>query len=127
MMNSAKMKISWRRMKMIKNLHDHYFYTFISHKVTQSFLSISCLSMNNEKPQFIWISDIFLQVSIDQTMIVWDEWEYEKNCTKLSMMSERLMKSRREELRVEKEDFLNMIRFLTFIDVNIDDIAFPSF
>ena len=35
------------------------------------------------------------------------------------------MKSRREELRVEKEDSLNMIRFLTFIDVDIHGIAFP--
>ncbi len=41
------------------------------------------------------------------------------------MMPERLVKSRREELRVEKEDFLNMIRFLMFIDVDIDGIAFP--
>ena len=43
------------------------------------------------------------------------------------MMPERLMKSRREELRVEKKDFLNMIRFLTFIDVNVDGIAFSLF
>ena len=43
------------------------------------------------------------------------------------MMPERLVKSRREELRVEKEDFLNMIRFLMFIDVNVDGITFSSF
>jgi hypothetical protein len=42
------------------------------------------------------------------------------------MMPERLVKSRREELRVEKEEFLNMTRFLTFIDVDVDGIAFAS-
>ena len=41
-------------------------------------------------------------------------------------MPERLVKSRREESRVDKEDFLNMIRFLAFGDVDVDDIAFPS-
>ena len=42
------------------------------------------------------------------------------------MMPERLVKSRREESRVEKEEFFNMIRFLTFIDVDVDGVAFPS-
>ena len=41
------------------------------------------------------------------------------------MMPERLVKSRREESRVDKEDFLNMIRFLTFIDVDVHGITFP--
>jgi len=40
-------------------------------------------------------------------------------------MPERLVKSRRKELGVEMEDFLNMIRFLTFIDVDVHGIAFP--
>ena len=40
-------------------------------------------------------------------------------------MPERLVKSRREELGVETEDFLNMIRFLTFVDVDVHGIAFP--
>ena len=73
------------------------------------------------------MSDISLQISIDQMMIVWDERGYKKNFARSSMMPERLMKSRREELRVEKKDFLNMIRFLTFIDVNVDGIAFSLF
>ena len=42
-------------------------------------------------------------------------------------MPERLVKSIRKELGVEMEDFLNMIRFLTFIDVNVDGITFSSF
>ena len=41
------------------------------------------------------------------------------------MMPERLVKSRREELGVGKEEFLNMIRFLRFIDVDVNSIAFP--
>ena len=40
-------------------------------------------------------------------------------------MPERLVKSRREELGVEMEDFLKMIRFLMFIDVNVHGITFP--
>ena len=51
---------------------------------------------------------------------------YEESFTRPSMMPERLVKSRREELRVEKEAFLNMIKFLMFIDVDIDGIALPS-
>ena len=42
------------------------------------------------------------------------------------MKPERLVKSGREELRVEKEDFLNMIRFFTFIDVDVYGVAFPA-
>ena len=41
-------------------------------------------------------------------------------------MSERLMK-RKEKLGVEMKDFPDMIRFLAFINVNIDDVAFSSF
>ena len=42
------------------------------------------------------------------------------------MMSERLMK-KREKLDIEMKDFSNMIRFLTFINVNIDSVAFSVF
>ena len=41
-------------------------------------------------------------------------------------MPKRLVKCRREKFRVKKEDFLNMIRFLTFVDVDVDCIALPS-
>ena len=42
------------------------------------------------------------------------------------MMSERLMK-RKEKLSVETKDFPNVVRLLAFINVNIDDVAFPAF
>ena len=41
-------------------------------------------------------------------------------------MPERLVKSKREELGVEKEDFLDMFRFSAFIDVDVNGIASPS-
>ena len=39
------------------------------------------------------------------------------------MMPERLVKSKRKELRVEKEDFLDIIRFLALVDVDINGVA----
>ena len=39
-------------------------------------------------------------------------------------MSERLVKGR-EKLGVESKDFSNVVRLLAFINVDIDDVAFP--
>jgi len=40
-------------------------------------------------------------------------------------MPERLVK-RREKLDVEMEDFPDMIRLLTFINVDVHDVTFPA-
>ena len=50
---------------------------------------------------------------------------YEESFARPLMMPERLVKSRREELRVGKEGFLDMFRFSRLIDVDINGIAFP--
>ena len=34
---------------------------------------------------------------------------------------------RKEKLSVETKDFPNVVRLLAFINVNIDDVAFPAF
>ena len=51
---------------------------------------------------------------------------YEERFARPSIMPERLVKSKREELGVEKEDFSDVFRFSTFIDVNVNSIASPS-
>ena len=50
---------------------------------------------------------------------------YEESFMRPSMMPERLVKSRREELRVGKKGFLDMFRFSRLIDVDVNGIAFP--
>ena len=51
---------------------------------------------------------------------------YEERFARPLKMPERLVKSKREELGVEKEDFSDVFRFSTFIDVNVNSIASPS-
>ena len=41
------------------------------------------------------------------------------------MMSERLVK-RGEKLSIEMKDFPDMIKFLAFINIDIDDVAFSA-
>ena len=42
------------------------------------------------------------------------------------MMSERLVKEG-EKLGIEAKDFPDVIRLLAFINVDVDDVAFPAF
>ena len=42
------------------------------------------------------------------------------------MKPESLVSARGKELGVEVEEFLNIIRFLTFVNIDIDCVAFPT-
>ena len=55
------------------------------------------------------------------------KWEYKKNFIKLLIILEKLMKNKREKSWIEKKKFFNIIKFLIFIDININNIIFLLF
>ena len=54
---------------------------------------------------------------------MWNRMRKSSEFVWLSMMPERLMK-RKEKLSIEMKNFSNIIKFLTFINININDITF---